>query len=502
VQTAINNEIAHAADGDIITIPTGTCTWTGSTPVTGTFTKSVMIQGAGAVSATTGGAGTTGTDQTVIINHLPGNLPAMSFGTVAGKSFRVTGIAFLEDSGSLNQRYSGSLNVDGKSTAVRVDHCHFAMVVGGSKALRFGGSINGVADHIYITTTQAVTIAFVVENGATWGTDTGGYGNGSWADGDHFGTSQFMFIEDSRVQGGYWNDCSRGGRYVTRRSTMVGVNSVEHGTHDQYRSCRGSEIYQNTVSGSPAGVYPMDGGALGTNGGTHLLWGNAVSGKKNIISIGYYRIDGATYGISPAPPNGFGMCGTLHGPSSWDQNSSSNGYACLDVPSRGQGDLLTNYVSGFSDILNSTTGTRASPRQARSPIYIWNNTLDNNGGNNMIGNTVPILTDNVDFYNQFGPSANSGSFNGTIGVGQGSVAPTTAGAYTGAPNCTAGPGGNTPGVGWWNTSNNTLYVCTATNTWTTYYTPYTYPHPLTLSSSSSSSGTTVAPPTGLTATVQ
>ena len=24
----------------------------------------------------------------------------------------------------------------------------------------------------------------------------------------------------------------------------------------------------------------------------------------------------------------------------------------------------------------------------------------------------------------------------------------------------------------------TLYKCTATNTWTSYYTPYTYPHPL------------------------
>jgi hypothetical protein len=23
-----------------------------------------------------------------------------------------------------------------------------------------------------------------------------------------------------------------------------------------------------------------------------------------------------------------------------------------------------------------------------------------------------------------------------------------------------------------------LYKCTATNTWTSYYTPYTYPHPL------------------------
>src|SRR4029077_6893513 len=107
----------------------------------------------------------------------------------------------------------------------------------------------------------------------------------------------------------------------------------------------------------------------------------------------------------PAPPAGFGMCGNVPGgPSVWDQNSSSNGYACLDLPSRGQGDLLTNYVSSFADVLNSTTGTRTWPHEARTPVYIWLNTLTN--GSSMFNNTVSILTNNVDYYNQFGSFAN------------------------------------------------------------------------------------------------
>ncbi len=86
-------------------------------------------------------------------------------------------------------------------------------------------------------------------------------------------------------------------------------------------------------------------------------------------------------------------------------------------------------------------------------------------------NIAPVVNDNRDYYQQFGTNAESGSFDGTKGVGEGLLSARTS-------TCTAGPGGNTPGVGYWATDTNTLYVCNPTNTWTTYYTPYTYPNPL------------------------
>ena len=59
----------------------------------------------------------------------------------------------------------------------------------------------------------------------------------------------------------------------------------------------------------------------------------------------------------------------------------------------------------------------------------------------------------------------SAAFDGTSGVGSGLLAdrPVTC----------------SPLVGYFATDTDTLYQCTAVNTWTSYYTPFTFPHSLT-----------------------
>jgi len=472
VQSAISAEQVSPQDGDVIVIPAGTCTWTGTSVITQTFTNSVTIQGAGAQYATTGGAGTAGTDQTIIIdnvNYSGGPSSAFVFTTTAGKSFEWTGI-FLEENSSSQVASNGMLNITGTSTAVRVDHSHFYLYLQ-TVALRFNGSVTGVADHDFFDALAGnLTNDIAFHNGTTWQGDTSGNADQSWVDTDHFGTSEFMFAEDDLFNNGDVGDAHDGARFVIRHCTMQNtVNNGQMYTHGltdaRGRATRAAEVYLNNWSEAQATGNPT----YSFNSGALLYWGNTVNNYRGAVQMSYTRSSNQTYTYM-APPSGWGYCGTAQtgSPSAWDENLNNYGYACLDSPARGAGDLLSG---NFPSVVDTRTGTITWPQQVLDPAYVWNNTYTNPYAGASIVTTGPMFTDNVDYYQQFGTYGEGGSFNGTKGVGQGlsNAKPST---------CTAGPGGNTPGVGYWATDTNTLYVCNPTNTWTVYYTPYTYPNPL------------------------
>jgi hypothetical protein len=184
--------------------------------------------------------------------------------------------------------------------------------------------------------------------------------------------------------------------------------------------------------------------------------------------------------------------------SSWTGLNSSDSYeiiratVCADQFGRGAG----NYISG------TTPSPSSALSEALDPAYEWDDTAPNFlHGNIDPGFTIRVIA-NRDWYsdNSNGtPKAQTSAkspFNGTSGVGFGTLAnrPTT---------CTPRVGYFATDQGSWNTSGNgfgqgELFVCTATNTWTLDYTPYTYPAPLTQGASTESPAT----PTNLVATPQ
>jgi len=500
----------------VVNLPAGTGTWTTGQCLNYTVTSAVTkltIQGQSSIATlNSDGRPATFKDTTVILDHT-GCPSYINISTAAGQTVRVTGITDEVDSGSPSTT-NCQIGFGGKGQ-VRIDHVHFfnnGQAAAECYAIIYG-SVTGVSDHnLFSMSPTQVQNGIRIDNNQTSFGDTSGNANGSWSNPTAPGTaSGYWFFEDNTFVGGISNDCNNGGRQVFRHNTFNNASLQTHEMTGDARGCRATEVYLNTFNGvNGDGINSFT--AMGCRMGTCLVWGNVSHLMENLLAVSNDRTNGHPFNTSQT---GYGYCGTngsIAGPSNWDFSQGTNGYPCIDQPSRGQSDVLSG---NFPNKCNLTTNPSCNiftgqwPHNKLEPIYEWLNQFQIGEGSGWVRTVYDIVapltgafTQNQDYYQytlSWNGSAFTGTaFNGTVGTGSGllSARPST---------CTAGPGGaeftsptGSYGVAYWGTDTNTLYICTATNTWTGVYTPYTYPHPLVTGSQTSGA---LAPPTNLVVTV-
>jgi hypothetical protein len=495
---AVSNALQLATAGDTVEIPAGSSNWTYG--ITWVAPANVTIRGAG--TAAIGGGG-----QTIIKDYITNGTRLLSVVATNG-GFRLSGISFwtgnnVTSSTVTNAKDSGTIMLTGPGS-VRVDHCHFYMTNSVNyKALALYNGAFGVLDNSLLDFTDLCAIYAYNGRSGSWESQ----GNLEWTQPTDFGGTNYFFVEDNIITGAaspaetvYSTrvfDGFTAAKMVIRFNTLVASclsenHATGHAPND--RGPRSIEIYGNLVT-SPLAEDPNY-NAVDIGSGTQLVWGNSWDQVyKNIYLLRVIRYAGQSGGGTynqTATPDGWGYAGTTFNGvgSSWDGGTAlgtatTTGYPCLDQPGRGRGALLTN---DFPDKLNFSTGTLTWPTQELSPIYIFKNVgsiVGGWGGSEYANSAGTRIVADRDYYAQASgiQTTPTSPFDGTSGTGWGTLAnrPTT---------CTAGVAYWATDQGSWNQSTSNpygvqqngadgvLYKATAADTWTLYYEPYTYPHPL------------------------
>lgn len=424
VATAINS----ASTGDRVLVPSGTETW--STLIALPATKDLDIIGSGI-------------GNTVLTCDDSG----ICFEIHLAAAHRISGFTLLTSSaGGIRVVRNGDQN---PNKWFRIDHNRIVSDAGWT-SIEISGGTNGVHPQGLVDNNELFDVA-IHANGTTFQLDEADFQHVLWSHQTPLGdNSQIVYIEDNTFEGTSsninWADSNYGGRYVFRFNTLVGKGYQEaHSMVGSNRASQRWEIYKNTrTSGSNA--FP---GMAFLRGGSGVLWGNRLPSNFTWGLV----MDNVRSEVTVS------TCGKCDGLSACDENTpGESGHLCRDQ------------IGIANDTVRWDDNPIGAWNQVFQPVYFWDNIIEPS-------TQIPIdnqgldtwLLENRDWYKT------DTAFDGTKGVGEGTIANRPA-------TCTTGVAYWATDEGEWNSRqagpDGRLYKCTATNTWTLYYTPFTYPHPL------------------------
>lgn len=462
----VNSTLSSASDGATLTFASGSYSW-------GTSLSFSISKGATLICETPLGCVVSGATLWQWAN----------WGTT-NKLYRISGFDFTSPGAYFLWLY-GTGSSTATLTQLRFDHNRLTRATGATDVIAFGETtgantlVHGVIDHNTFRTTSGHSrwIVNYAQSDTTWPASSAG-------------TVNNLFIEDNTFNDQCLTNSGNaaldtdGGKipWVVRYNTFTNARIEHHGYYWSFQGPSSSEVYGNSIT-MTCGADVLDGtySIKHQGSGEWYVFNNTVtpsSGKGNPHIPQNYR----SFYDNSAP----GQC---DGTDSEDGNrtplATYRGYPCNRQPGRdGSGTL--------------------------KPQYYWNNKWSDNTAISLnvscptqaVPNYCPQhLVENRDYY-QGGVVAQtsaSSPFNGTVGTGFGTLArrPTTC-----TPTSEALDAGN-GGVGYFATdqgAQGTLYRCSATNTWTVAYTPYTYPHPLAATGGTAPTITTTTLPNGTVGT--
>ncbi len=333
----VQSKIDVASDGDIVMIPTGSCTWSSSVTISD---QGIVLQGAGIGQTTISTAGT-----------------AVDVTGAQGKPFRITAMTF--QGGGTSEK---TILVSGDCQNFRIDNIAFLNI--SAHAVYVRGDTFGVIDHC---TVEANGQALFFEGGNPRGHYLYSLDPG-------FGTANAVYVEDCILKyigsdpgGSFCHNViewRKGAKIVLRHSTVTDHDMGNHGIcFNQFmRGAYTYEVYNNTWD---LDTIPICTRWLNIRGGTGVAFGNTIhTGFNKGIELHNYRTclgDGIT------------SCDGM-----WDRcdGNSLTGFDGFHDGNSGEdstGDLGTH--TGSDNQTNSLTdSTKSWTADQWAAFYVWNTT--------------------------------------------------------------------------------------------------------------------------------